>query len=86
MDSLHRYSFALCVVAGLVCAFVSAYLFVNASYNYVVLALVLCGFALALEMVGAIISRDRAEGSENGGPSVPDLNPGRPQDKNGADV
>ena len=86
MDSLHRYSFVLFVVAGVVCASFSAYLFVIASYDYVVPALVLFGFALALEMIGAIISRDRAARSGNGGPSLPDTNLGRPEDKNGVDV
>ena len=43
-----------------VCAASSIYFFLGASFEYVLLAFVLFGVALALETVAAVISRDKA--------------------------
>ncbi len=71
MRTANKIGFRLILVTGIVSAIFSAYFFMYGSYEYVVLALLLFGIAVAFETIGAVVSREPSDGRSGDRSSPP---------------
>ncbi|HTP63687.1 MAG TPA: hypothetical protein VMJ14_16580 [Burkholderiales bacterium] len=58
-NPLEHYGSVICIWAGILCALASSYYFLIAPIEDVVLAIVLFGFAVGLELVAVLLKRKR---------------------------
>jgi hypothetical protein len=71
-ETFNKYSAALCLWSGIVCGLGSAYCFLIAPIEYVVLAIVLFGAAIWLELIAALLTRHRITNPRKGRTDEPD--------------